>query len=352
MNDFCRPIFGATRGDSPFLIHRYNSFINNTSIVEFRNEEDVHSQRLNEGLHERANFFNFAMTLPALKARALRRVSLAFNLRNLSRATMATKATDWEASRYLRFENERTRPARDLLAQVPLAAPSRIVDLGCGPGNSTELLAARYPNAKLAGIDTSQNMLEKARTVLPNVDFELGDLFSYTPPEPVDLFYSNAVFQWLPASDRVPAIERLLSFQPQGGVFAIQVPDNFLEPSHVAMRETAAEPPFNETYAAKNTAATARETFPSPFDFYNALKPMCQRVDIWHTFYQHHLENPEAIVDWLRSTGLRPFLEPLDENHKEAFLQSYLQKIRESYPDLVDGGVLLRFPRLFVILVK
>ena len=262
---------------------------------------------------------------------------------------MASKAADWEAARYLKFENERTRPARDLLAQIPLQSPSRIVDLGCGPGNSTELLAARYPSAKLSGMDSSPNMLEKARAVLPNVKFELGDLRTCTPTEQVDLFYSNAVFQWLTPEERIPAIKRLLDLQPEGGVFAMQVPDNFSEPSHVAMRDVASEPPFDSNY---KSTSTGNRAFPPPTELYDALKPLCESVDIWHTYYQHRLESHEAIVDWLRSTGLRPFLEPLDDDQQRDFLRRYLERIRKEYSVLVDGGVLLRFPRLFVVLVK
>ena len=120
--------------------------------------------------------------------------------------TMASKSPDWSSNLYLKFENERTRPARDLLAQIPLSSPSRIIDLGCGPGNSTSLLRARYPDAKLSGMDSSPNMLEKARQEVPDVQFELGDLRTYSPSpdENVDLFYSNAVFQWLTSTNASP----------------------------------------------------------------------------------------------------------------------------------------------------
>jgi trans-aconitate 2-methyltransferase len=250
-------------------------------------------------------------------------------------ATMATSATsDWEATRYLNFESERTRPARDLLAQVHLTSPSRIVDLGCGPGNSTALLAARYPSAKLTGIDSSPNMLEQARKVLPDASFELGDLRTYTPTGQVDLFYSNAVFQWLKADERGSAIKILLEFQPEGGVLAIQVPDNLDEPSHVAMRETAAQATFREVYGARTPA---RDTFPSPIMLYDELKPLCTKVDIWHTYYQHRLADAEAIVDWVQTTGLRPYLEPLNEEQKEHFLKDYLGRIQREYPPLDRG---------------
>lgn len=263
---------------------------------------------------------------------------------------MASSKTspDWEPTRYLRFEDERTRPARDLLAQIPLTYPNVVVDLGCGPGNSTELLAARWPSSKLFGMDSSPAMVDKARTILPNVSFDTGDLRTYDPPTEVDLYYSNAVFQWIPDSERVSSITRLLEPQKSGSVFAFQVPDNYHEPSHVAMRETA----LDGWQELIEPSKLALRSFPSPFELYNAFKPLCSKVDLWHTIYQHRLENAEAIVDWLKATGLRPFLEPLDKEQQEAFLEAYLVRIREAYPPLEDGGVMLRFPRLFCVLTR
>ncbi|KAL9112120.1 MAG: hypothetical protein Q9227_003497 [Pyrenula ochraceoflavens] len=265
--------------------------------------------------------------------------------------TMPTNrsTSDWNATRYLRYADERTRPARDLLAQVPLRSPARIVDLGCGPGNSTELVATKYPKSELTGVDSSPNMLEKAREQLPDVNFQLNDLQSYSPTGPIDLFFSNATFQWLPSEEQIPVIQRLLKSQPIGGVFALQVPDNLNEPSHAAMRETAANGPWNAVFEARKPA---RLSFHSPQILYDALKPLCSKVDIWHTVYQHPLENHVAIVDWLKSTGLRPFLEPLNEQQQEGFLGEYLERLRKAYPTSTDGRVLLRFPRLFLVLVR
>lgn len=251
---------------------------------------------------------------------------------------------DWNARQYLKFEDERTRPARDLLAQVPLDRAAFVVDLGCGPGNSTELLAARFPDADLLGLDTSPDMLASARTRLPAARFEEADAATFTLPRPADLIFANAVLQWVP--DHGTVLPRLLSLLAPGGVLAVQMPDNLEEPSHVAMRETAMTGPWAERLAQ---ATGARTTLPPPGAYYDLMIGGAERVDIWHTIYNHPLAGTSAIVEWLKGTGLRPFIDPLEGDEKAQFLEEYRQRLVEPYPERGDGKVLLAFPRLFIV---
>ncbi|KAJ4986035.1 methyltransferase type 11 [Stagonosporopsis vannaccii] len=283
--------------------------------------------------------------------------------RNMS--ALPTKK-DWSATQYLKFGNERTRPVHDLIAQIAprISTPNpRIYDLGCGPGNSTKVLLEAFPTARITGMDSSPDMLSKASASLPGIEFVQGDLAAFAPKEgeQVDLFYSNAVFHWLRNPTRIETLTRLFQTLKPGGVLAFQVPDNYHEPSHALMRDVARRedapwaPFFKDTRIGdfQDKGRPDLDPIEPGAAFYNALAPHAEAVDMWTTKYSHVLKDAPAIVEWVKGTGLQPYLQRIeDEATKKLFLGEYEERLREAYPALVDGKVLLGYPRLFVLAVR
>jgi trans-aconitate 2-methyltransferase len=254
---------------------------------------------------------------------------------------------DWSAAQYLKFEDERTRPPRDLLAQVPLSRAARVVDLGCGPGNSTELLVARFPDAEVIGLDSSPAMLEQARDRLPKCKFIEADLSRWGPAERTDLLFGNAVFQWVP--DHPAVLRRLLEGLPAGGVLAVQMPDNTDEPALALMREVATRGSWAKSSSINHAG---RDELPRPGAYYDLLRPLCSGLDIWHTIYNHVMADHAGIVEWFKGSALRPFLSALDPAMADEFVAAYLEEIKQHYATRYDGKVLLPFPRLFIVALR
>jgi trans-aconitate 2-methyltransferase len=265
----------------------------------------------------------------------------------------ARQSVAWSARQYVAFEDERTRPARDLLAALPALEPRIAIDIGCGPGNSTELLAARFPSAAVSGLDSSPDMVAAARERLPALKFNVADVEEWVrrPPTPDDpapeVILANAVLQWTPDHERIfPALRTKLA---PGGALAVQMPDNLDEPAHRLMRDVAQEGPW----AVKLAEATAqRASLGSAAWYYELLhSPRC-RVDVWRTTYHHALAGgAAAVVEWFKGSGLRPFLAPLDADERSEFLLRYQAVVGKAYPPQADGSVLLPFPRLFIVAV-
>ncbi|MES2509302.1 MAG: trans-aconitate 2-methyltransferase [Pseudomonadota bacterium] len=252
--------------------------------------------------------------------------------------------SDWNPSLYSRFEDERTRPARELLDRVPLSEAGDVVDLGCGPGNSTELLVARFAGATVVGTDNSQPMLDSARKRLPGVQFELSDISSWRPSTAPDLIYANAALQWVGQHETL--IPRLFASLAPGGVLAIQMPDNRNEPTHRSMREVAGLEPWSQ--AIGETAAVRTAILPLQA-YYDLLAPQAASIDVWHTIYQHPMVSPAAIVEWVSATGLKPFVEPLNPGLRASYLAEYEKRIAAAYLPRADGKLLLAFPRMFIV---
>jgi trans-aconitate 2-methyltransferase len=249
----------------------------------------------------------------------------------------------WEPERYLAFADHRTRPALDLLARVPLANAMRVADLGCGPGNSTALLAQRWPGAAISGVDSSPEMLAQARATGIRTRWVEEDIARFTPDGPLDLIYANAALQWL--GDHARLLPRLLGQLRAHGVLAVQMPRNFEAPSHALLRETAGSGPWADRLAG----ILDRPPVAAPEWYYDLLAPLAQMLDIWETEYLHVLEGDDPVLDWTRSTALRPVAQALDAELLAAFERAYADRLRAAYPRRPDGRTLFPFRRLFII---
>jgi trans-aconitate 2-methyltransferase len=253
----------------------------------------------------------------------------------------------WSAAQYLKFEDERTRPARDLVQRIPNVEALSAADIGCGPGNSTAVLRERYRQARIVGVDSSPDMIAAARRRLPDVAFEVADI-AHWEGRGFDVILANATLQWVPGHEAL--LPALIARLADGGSLAAQTPDNLDEPSHRLMREVAADGPWAAKLAG---AAGARAPRQSAEWHYRLLRAHARRVDVWRTTYFHPLAGgASAVVEWLKGTGLRPFLDPLGADEREAYLARYEAAIADAYPAEADGTVLLPFPRLFYIATR
>jgi trans-aconitate 2-methyltransferase len=252
----------------------------------------------------------------------------------------------WDAGRYLRFADERTRPALDLLARLGLAAPRRIVDLGCGPGNSTAVLRERWPEATVTGLDSSAEMLEAAGRDHPGIDFVRGDIAAWSPAERYDLVFSNAALQWV--GDHQRLLPALMDRVAPAGALAVQMPRNHDFATHALMRQVAAEGPWRERLAGARDPSPVKP----PEFYYDCLAGKSRTILLWETNYIQVMDGIEAIVAWLHGTGLRPFLARLDPAEQQLFLSRYAALLANAFPTRADGKVLLPYPRLFFIATR
>lgn len=252
----------------------------------------------------------------------------------------------WSARQYSLFEQQRTRPVRDLVAAIPRESAQTAVDLGCGPGNSTEVLAERFPQARVTGLDSSTDMLGEARQRLAAVEFIQADIGDWKPAQTYDVILANASLQWVP--DHAQLYPRLVSLLNPGGVLAVQTPDNLDEPAHRLAREIAASP----QWADRIGDVRHPDRHPAPY-YFELLRPHCAEVDVWRTTYHHPLAGGHpAVVEWFKGSALRPYLQRLDQAAQQDFLDTYLHAISQAYPLLADGTVLLPFPRLFIVATR
>ena len=252
----------------------------------------------------------------------------------------------WDPQQYLRYTDERLRPALDLLARIPATSPRRVVDLGCGPGNVTAILTARWPGANIVGVDDSAAMLEKARAAAPGCQFAEGDFSIWSPDAPVDVLYSNAALHWRGTHDTL--FPRLLGHLAPGGTLAVQMPAMHNAPLRALQNEIAANGPWAERLIDVDAAPPIL----TPAAYYDLLRPLCTMLDIWETTYLHVLKGEDAVVQWASGTSLKPFLDKLPERLRRDYLGAYADAILPEYPPRPDGTTLLPFRRLFIMATR
>ena len=254
----------------------------------------------------------------------------------------------WSAAQYSKFESERSRPVRDLLAHVPNTAVAHAVDIGCGPGNSTELLQQRFPEAAVSGLDSSPDMIAAARKRLPGVRFDIGDITHWQGGgSRFDVILANAALQWVP--DHAALFPALLARLAPGGSLAVQMPHTLEEPASRLMREIASDGPWTQRLAGLASTRVIRH---SADWYYRLLRKSGSAVDIWITTYLHPLAGAGAVVEWFKGSGLRPYLAALDAAEQSEFIARYQAAIAQAYPAQSDGTLLLPFPRLFFVATR
>lgn len=252
----------------------------------------------------------------------------------------------WDPARYAAFSDERSRPFHDLVAQVGLEAPRRVVDLGCGPGTLTATLAARWPSASVVGIDSSAEMLASAPGGA-GLSFELGSIEDWTPGPTDDVVVTNAALQWVPS--HVSLLPRWLDAMPSGSWFAMQVPGNFGSPSHALMRSVAADGPWASALDGVLRAAPVLD----PAGYLGIMLDAGFEARAWETTYAQLLPGEDPVLAWVRGTGLRPALQALDAADPSgeltaAYEARYAAALREAYPASTHGTV-YPFRRVFAV---
>lgn len=252
--------------------------------------------------------------------------------------------SDWNSVQYLKFENERTQPAIDLVNRINMDNPKKIIDVGCGPANSTQVLSNKFPKAYVLGVDNSSNMIETAERDHPKLDFKICDVGRDASmlDNDFDIVFSNACIQWIPNHNQL--LRNMMGLLKSDGILAIQTPMNYNEPIHKIISEVS-------------TSEKWKSEFPNPRVFYNMtqseyfdlLSEISSEFSMWETIYCHNLKSHEDIMEWYRSTGLRPYLDVLSDYEKKAFEQDVFEQVVKKYPKQKNGNIIFRFPRFFFI---
>ncbi len=252
----------------------------------------------------------------------------------------------WDPTQYLKFADHRLRPALDLLNSVNLNDPATIYDLGAGTGNVTELLASRWPNARIIGVDSSEEMLKEAAQKAANIEWEVGGIGNWQPNGRADLIFSNAALHWEPSHTKL--FVRLMASLKPGGALAVQMPRNFDALSHTSISEAALSGPWRDKLEPLLRPAPVE---PPPF-YISTLSPLAESLDVWETEYQQILTGENPVKEWTKGTWLRPLLNALEEPHRSQFEATYAELVASHYPKQPDGSTIFPFKRLFIIATR
>jgi trans-aconitate 2-methyltransferase len=249
----------------------------------------------------------------------------------------------WDPAQYLKFAGPRLRPALDLLQRIDKETPSLVYDLGAGAGNVTRLIAARWPQARVVGIDGSAEMLAKAAAESPGIEWRRADLAAWRPDRPADVIYSNAALHWLDGHDRLfPAL--FAGLAPKG-VLAVQIPRNFGARSHTSITETALAGPWRQKLEPLLRPSPVAE----PAVYYDMLAPLVASLDMWETEYLQVLDGENPVKEWTKGTWLTRYLDILGADEKASFEAAYGERVAKAYPKNASGQTLFPFRRLFIV---
>lgn len=254
---------------------------------------------------------------------------------------------DWDSSKYLKFGSERTQPAIDLVNRLKIGQPKKILDLGCGPGNSSEVLKQRFPDAEVLGIDNSPAMIESARQQHPDIRFMECDAGKnlWMLDKNFDIVFSNACIQWIP--DHITLLNNLMCLLKPGGVIAVQTPMNYQEPIHQIIQKTSANKKWISKFGNPRIFYNLTQS-----EYYDLLSDMASDFSMWQTTYFHKMKSHNDIMEWYRATGLRPYLNVLSKAEKADFEKDIYDELIKAYPKQKNGEIIFRFPRFFFIAIK
>lgn len=255
--------------------------------------------------------------------------------------------SDWNSSQYMKFGNQRTQPSIDLINRLGEMDPQSILDIGCGPGNSTAALHRRFPRAALLGIDSSDAMLQKASETYPDLSFSNcvvpGELDRLETS--FDLIFSNACLHWIPRQEQL--LSAVMGKLKAGGTLAVQIPLTQEAPFYKMLGQLTAGPKWRQKLGGIRNFHSL-----TPEEYYDVLSRLSEEAELWQTTYYHTVRSPSGILEWYKGSGLRPYLDVLDPEEKTSFQQDILCRIQQLYPVQADGTILLKMPRLFFLARK